>query len=56
MMPIIWETTEQAKADVENWTRGGPVTPAVEEAVTKNGLTFTAVWMCMRVKSDPRNN
>lgn len=40
-MPIIWKQTKQEKIEVMEWAAGvGEHTPAVADAITRNGLTF----------------
>lgn len=56
MMPIFWDRTEQDKAEVKSWMAGGPITAAVQEACTRNGLTFCAVFTTRRYSGNYKNN
>ncbi len=57
MLTIKWQQTEQEKIEVALWVAGkGDVTPAVQDALTRNSLTFGAALITREVSDGYRRN
>lgn len=56
-MQIKFEQTREQQIEVAEWLAGsGPFTPAVHDAVVRNGLTFGAALITRQASETFRNN